>query len=116
MYNTSLISTSGLPFILSIFKGTPGTLSRDKFMQWLSGFVDGEGNFQVIIDRGRLCFMFRIRLHIDDIGVLYTIQKYLGVGTVNASANTAVYTVRSLNDLLTVIIPLFTQYPLHTTK
>ena len=60
--------------------------------------------------------MFRIRLHIDDIAILYTIQNYLGVGKVTFNSTAAVYTVRSLNDLITVVLPLFTQYPLHTTK
>lgn len=57
-------------------------MTREQFSQWFSGFVDGEGNFQVLFDRYYLRLMFRIRLHIDDIAVLYTIQSFLGVGIV----------------------------------
>lgn len=50
--------------------------------------------------------MFRINLHIDDIAVLYRIQKFLGVGRVEQGKTSAVFIIRSTADLLSVLIPL----------
>ena len=51
----------------------PCPMNQSQFSRWLSGFIDGEGNFQVYLDRQYLRVMFRIRLHKDDINVL---KKY----------------------------------------
>ena len=45
------------------------------FKQWLVGFIDAEGNFQVFMDRKYLRVMFRINLHIDDIEILSKIKE-----------------------------------------
>lgn len=58
------------PFIFGLFnKSEPLPLKKEEFSKWLTGFIDGEGNFQVYLDRSYLRVMFIIRLHIDDIGV-----------------------------------------------
>lgn len=91
-------------------------MNENQFGKWLSGFVDGEGNFQIWIDRHYLRRRFRIRLHIDDIKVLYLIQAYFKVGEVRVNGNSCLYIVQDLNSLLTVIIPFFEKYKLFTTK
>jgi LAGLIDADG endonuclease len=53
-------------------------MDRNQFSLWFSGFIDGEGNFQVFLDRHYLRAIFRIRLHIDDIAILYKIKEFLG--------------------------------------
>jgi hypothetical protein len=53
-------------------------MDRNQFSLWFSGFIDGEGNFQVFLDRNYLRAIFRIRLHIDDIAILYKIKNFLG--------------------------------------
>ena len=50
------------------------SFSKEEFKQWLVGFIDAEGNFQVFMDRKYLRVMFRINLHIDDIEILYKIK------------------------------------------
>jgi hypothetical protein len=105
------------PFIFSLLKQNhPIEMNRDQFSRWFSGFVDGEGNFQVFLDRNYLRAIFRIRLHIDDIAILYKIQKVLGVGKVQINNNSCVFVMYKLEDLTNVLFPLLDQYNLFTTK
>ena len=61
---------------------------------------------------------FEINLHSKDISILYSIKEFFGVGsvTIRADKNISVYRVNKLDDLVRVIIPHFTQYPLITHK
>ena len=68
------------------------------------------------MDRSYLRTAFRIMLHIDDIAILYQIQTFLGVGTVNSSGNRAYYVVQNTTDLAKVVLPLLDTYSLHTVK
>ncbi|MFA5706366.1 MAG: LAGLIDADG family homing endonuclease [Candidatus Neomarinimicrobiota bacterium] len=53
------------------------------FGNWLAGFADGEGHFQLGINRGRWSSIrFSIKLRADDKHILDTIQKTLGFGKV----------------------------------
>ena len=54
---------------------------------WISGFVDAEGCFSVIIEipninKWRVRTFFEINLHIKDVDILYQIQSFFGVGAV----------------------------------
>ena len=55
------------------------------FYEWLAGFIDGEGNFQINPLKGKsgeivkFSFMFNINLHVDDIDVLHRIPMILGI-------------------------------------
>jgi hypothetical protein len=53
-----------------------------------------------------------------DIALLYKIQSFFGVGKISIRTrnSSAVYAVKSLNDLINVIIPNFIKYPLLTQK
>ena len=61
---------------------------------------------------------FKITLHNKDIGLLKLIQSYFGgVGNIKKDrTNYSVYSVNSLDHLLTEIIPHFDKYPLITQK
>ena len=50
--------------------------------EWLRGIVDGEGNFTIKHDHGSFAFMFRIKLHKDDVKVLNFVQSILDIGHV----------------------------------
>nr|QCQ69140.1 LAGLIDADG endonuclease [Powellomyces hirtus] len=91
-------------------------MSKEQFSRWLMGFIDAEGNFQVYLDRGYLRVMFRIRLHVDDIQVLYKIRDFLGVGRVKSCRTNCVFIISNLHELHTVLIPLIYKYRLFTTK
>lgn len=69
----SNVSITALVFGL-FKKSEPLPMKKEQFSRWLTGFIDGEGNFQVYLDRNYLRVMFRIRLHIDDINVLQKIR------------------------------------------
>ena len=94
----------------------PSPMNSSQFSRWLAGFIDGEGNFQVFLDRHYLRVMFRIRLHKDDINVLQKIQEFLGVGRVVLDGNTCVFIISNVKDLINVLFPLLDRYNLYTTK
>ena len=84
--------------------------------EWLSGFVDAEGNFQVFFDRHYVRVLFRIVLHIDDIQILYLIKNNLSVGTVRTSGDHCVYSIGKVTDLINNLIPILDKHTLLTTK
>lgn len=100
--------------LLKLSKPTP--LDREQFSRWLTGFIDGESNFQVILDRQYLRVMFRIILHIDDIAVLYKIQDFLGAGSVTIRGSSCLYVINDVKTLLNVLFPILDEYKLYTTK
>jgi len=90
---------------------------------WITGFVDAEGCFSVIIEildnlKWRVRTSFEIYLHIKDVDILYKIQSFFGVGNVylRAYKNIAVYRVSNIEYLRDIIIPHFNNYPLITQK
>lgn len=97
-------------------------IKEEDFFDWFRGFCDAESNFLVRIRKGSdgkligFEFIFRIALHIDDLEVLKIIQDKLKCGKIVKNRNTFVFWVSSLKEIETVIIPLFTDWPLMTKK
>jgi len=60
--------------------------------------------------------VFRIALHRDDRGVLEHIKCTLGCGRLNTERDTLVFTISQLSDIEKILIPLFEEFPLNTTK
>jgi len=87
---------------------------------FITGFVDAEGTFTIIIDNPsnwRVQAKFQIGLHVRDLDLLLQIQKFFkGIGSIGKSNNMVFYSVSGLKDLITVIIPHFLKYPLLTQK
>lgn len=89
---------------------------------FISGFTDAEGSFMIkltkpSLNRGwRIELEYSIRLHVKDIAILSEIKNYFLVGTFTSNDKIAVYSVRSLNEILNVIIPHFNKCPLITQK
>ena len=91
----------------------------------MTGFVDGEGSFTVSFNRrSRLKTgievrpSFSIAQHKRNLPILQRIRNYFGVGGIRFSKHDQnyKYEVRSIDDLVRVIIPHFEKYPLQTTK
>ena len=87
---------------------------------WLSGFVTGEGSFDVNISKStnkvgyRAQLRFRISQHIRDIKLMESIAKYLSTGNIYKYPNqdAVSFYIVNLNDLTNIIIPFFEKNPL----
>lgn len=96
---------------------------------YIAGFVDGEGCFALKFIRSvrhdrknkpiyfYWAIEFAIMLRADDIEILESIQYTLNCGRISTNeSQKSRYSVSKLNDLLTIIVPFFGKYPLHTKK
>jgi hypothetical protein len=92
---------------------------------YISGYVDGEGCFTVSISpRATLRVGWEVRLSMsvsqngDRSEVLLMIQEYFGCGTLrpDRSDHTLKWEVRSLPQLVAVVVPHFRRYPLQSGK
>jgi hypothetical protein len=97
------------------------SLKKNKtlFHQWLVGLVDGDGCFTIShhTRSNSWNFVFKIALHVKDKPLLYLIKEQLGCGEVYfAGKNMWEYRVQSRAYLLSVIVPIFLDYPLFTRK
>lgn len=93
--------------------------NKFNFFQWLVGFTDGDGSFNVytnIINK-KIIFTFKISQKNTNLRVLYFIKKNLGVGSVvEDKDNMAHFLVRDIESLTNIIIPIFDRNPLLTSK
>ena len=106
------------------FSVNQGVSSENKLdPNWVTGFVDAEGCFSVIIEiseplKWRVRISFEINLHEKDSGILYKIQSFFGVGAIyhRPDRKKSVYRVTNVNYIKNIIIPHFTEYPLISKK
>lgn len=68
--------------------------------------VDAEGTFIIRIQENSVSLTFRIKLHKDDVEVLYKIKRILGIGNVKIYGNQAVLAVERFQDIWAVLIPI----------
>jgi len=116
------------------YSTTPIT-EREAFGRWLSGFTDGEGNFQIHQQsckkdgkpRGEYYGSFKIGLRCDDRPILEEVMAYFGCGQIyhvtpsgarvrpgtNPQAHWMAY---RLEHLVGQIIPHFEAFPLRAKK
>jgi hypothetical protein len=106
-----------IPLVYKLYnRKVPADMNKNQFSNWLSGFIDGEGNFQVFLDRNYLRAVFRIRLHIDDIAILFKIKEFLGVGKVSIHGSNCLFSITNIRDIQNVLLPLLDNYNLFTIK
>lgn len=87
---------------------------------WISGFVSGEGNFDVRISPSsnkigyRIQLRFRVSQHERDFRLLENIMKYLGTGNVYKykGKSAVILTIVNFTDITNRIIPFFGDNPL----
>jgi hypothetical protein len=60
--------------------------------------------------------VFRISLHKDDRKALECIKSTLGCGRLNTERDVLVFTISQLSEIETILIPLFDEFPLNSTK
>ena len=86
-------NTSDTWLILTVGPGKKKIYINKKFLEWLVGFTDAEGNFNISLRNFKnnsynsLVLTFQIGLHIDDLEVLKFIQKNLQCGKISISGN-----------------------------
>lgn len=91
---------------------------------WLRGFVEAEGSFQVIIQESKdktvnnVSLRFTITQHSRDSLLLESFVNYLGCGRGYSVSNRKEthFIVSVFSDISNKIIPLFNEYPLIGTK
>ena len=91
---------------------------------WISGFVSGEGNFDVRITEqksnkigSRVQLRFRVNQHIRDIKLMELLVLYLGGNLYKYPDNNAVVlTVVKFSDITNIIIPFFEKNPIFGVK
>ena len=95
--------------------------------QWIVGFTDGEGCFNIGINRNtsmttgyQVLPEFIVTQHKRDIKLLYALKTYFGCGVVRYNkkkgTNVYCYRVKKHDDLISKIIPFFEKHQLKTTK
>ncbi len=96
---------------------------------YIAGFVDGEGSFQVAVQRSRFTRVglqvipeFHVSQNRERAAVLKLIQRTIGCGYIktnhpgNKRDRTQVLVVRNRRDLAERVIPFFEQFPLRSSK
>lgn len=93
---------------------------------YVTGFVDGEGSFSILVLKREtyktgwnIIPVFTINLNSRDTALLEKIQSFFGgIGkiTIREKDNSAYFTVKSVKDIINVIIPHFEKYALLTEK
>lgn len=93
-------------------------ISDKAFCEWLVGFVDGDGYFGIIKDRGSYRLEFDITQSLYNLRVLYKIKSFLGFGSVTKieSKRSARLRITDRKVLANIIFPIFDKYPLLTSK
>jgi LAGLIDADG endonuclease len=95
---------------------------ESEFLEWLSGFTDAEGNFNIslrnlINDKyNNVILTFQIGLHIDDLNLLQFIKKKLNCGHISISGSRCNYFINDQNSLINVILPIFNFVKLNSSK
>lgn len=93
--------------------------NKDNFYQWLVGFTDGDGTFNIYRSKeGKWTLFFKITQSTYNLRILYFIKSQLGFGsvyvdTVNLIAD---FRIRDRKTIGSVILPIFDKYPLLTSK
>lgn len=96
-----------------------------EFGSYITGFTDGEGCFSIsfsyrekLKDKVEVRPSFSISQHKRNLEILKQIHQYFGVGAIRFSNRDQnyKYEVRSITDLMKVIIPHFRRFPLKTVK
>ncbi len=115
-----------MAFVNSIIPPFPDHIDRVAFGNWIAGFTDAEGCFNLhVTSRGsRGSLNFSIELRGDDREVLELIQSYFGVGSMGSRSERdqgrtkpqSSFTVSGTDNLLKSIVPHFQQHRLRAKK
>lgn len=89
---------------------------------WVTGFVDAEGSFIIIVCRQpgstgwRVSPLFTLHLHVKDLALLYKIKSFFGIGKIYVGKKSISFTVKRFDEIVNIVIPHFIKYPLRSAK
>lgn len=91
---------------------------------WVTGFTDAEGSFTVSINKResnnnwQVRASFELGLHSKDKNILEDLRGFFKVGLINTrkSQNLTSFTINKNSDLINIVIPHFSKYPLQSQK
>ena len=89
---------------------------------WISGFTQSDGSFLVCFEKQKTKIpirpspTFNLTQSIDELEMFIALQKYLGIGRVQKNRNNVTFVVTSLDEIITVLIPLFDKHPVRGSK
>lgn len=102
---------------------TSSSNTNINFIEWLVGFVEGDGTFTIVSQQRpngvyHYC-MFKVSQSAYNVNLLIYIKNMLNCGDINAKdpqKQNFDYRVVSRADLINKIVPLFNVYPMHSVK
>jgi hypothetical protein len=89
---------------------------------WISGFTQSDGSFVISYIKTesgipiRPVPVFNLTQSNLDFKLFVEIQNYLGVGKVYKNRQNVTFVVKSIDDIVDVLLPLFDKYPLRGSK
>lgn len=91
---------------------------------WVTGYTDGEGNFTIKTLAAKTTkigytvrLVYQVSVHPSDIELLYKLKSYFNnVGDIVVTEHYVAYRITKLSDILNIVIPHFSSYPLQSTK
>jgi hypothetical protein len=103
--------------------GLPSFAAINLAPQWVSGIIDSEGNFSILVqktkDGNKISLAFKVTQKEHSKGILIYLQKYFDCGNIyidNRKVNAYKFSVNKIEDILTKVIPHLDNYPLLTSK
>ena len=89
---------------------------------WIAGFTQSDGSFVVGFETqsGKLSIrprpMFILTQSYTEFEMFKALHSYLGVGRLQKNRNNITLVVTSIDEIVSVLIPLFDKHPLHGSK
>lgn len=91
--------------------------NKFNFCVWLIGFTDADGGFTIEKSgQNKYSWVYYLDQNIYNKRILIYIKKALNTGNINIHQNMVKYRVRDKKNLKEIIIPIFNQQPLLTSK
>lgn len=96
------------------------SIKDEKLQQWLVGFLDASGCFNIVKSRGTYKLQFNLDQPFYNLRVLYYIKNQLGYGKIlkvsNKMGQIAHFRITDKEVLNYIIFPILEKYPLLTSK
>nr|YP_004733517.1 orf2 [Candida frijolesensis]ADK72535.1 orf2 [Candida frijolesensis] len=83
-----------------------------KFNEWLVGFTEYNGSFNININNNKIIYNYKIIQKINNKQLIYKIKDELKVGEIIIKNNIIIYKLNDISKIIDVILPIYDKYPL----